>query len=276
MFLSLLAEVDLDQVEKTTDLVQLISIIAMAVLLIAVVVICFANRKMNTRSIVYAAICIAASFALSFIKINPVPNGGSITLASFVPLLIYAYAFGPVRGLIVGLIYGVLQFIQGPYLLTPVTFMLDYLLAFASIALMGFAKHFSKKTLVNVLLGTGLVYLARFIMHLCSGVIYFNLNCIWVDLPTPNAFVYSLIYQCVYIPADCAITMIVLTVLVSQKVFSRLVDMMKLAKGAKITEIKVADSAPVEGQASETPAPASEASEKTSQESENGKNSEKE
>lgn len=232
MFLSLLAEIDEDQLAKTADLVQLISIIALAVLLVAVAVICIANRKMNTRSIVYAAICIAASFALSFIKIAPVQYGGSITLASFVPLLIYAYAFGPVRGLIAGLIYGVLQFVQEPYILTPMTFVLDYLLAFATIALMGFAKHFTKSTLANALIGTGLVYLARFVMHLCSGIIYFNLDQVWAELPMTNSFVYSFIYQCVYLPADCAIAMVTLGLLVSQKAFDRLIGMMKVRKNA--------------------------------------------
>ena len=219
MFLSLLAM-------ETAELMALISIIAIAVLLVALVVVCVCNKKADTRSLVYAAVCIATSFALSFLKVTPVTYGGSITLASFVPLLIYAYAYGPVRGLIAGLIFGILQFIQSPYLLTPMTFILDYLLAFAAIALMGFGPKLLKNKMGAVLLGCGLVYIARFVMHLVSGILYFNLDAVWAELPANSAFLYSFLYQCCYLPADCAICMIVLAVFVQQKVFDRLVALM--------------------------------------------------
>ena len=219
MFLSLLAM-------ETTELVSLISIIALAVLGILLVVLCVANKKSDTRSLVYAAICISTGFALSFIKFSPVTYGGSITLASFLPLLIYAYAYGPVKGLLAGLIYGVLQFVQEPYILTPMTFVLDYLLAFASIALMGFAPKFSKSVMANVLLGCVLVYVFRFIVHLVSGIIYFNLGEIYTDLPQSSAFLYSFLYQCCYLPGDCVICMVVLFLFVRQNVFSRLISLM--------------------------------------------------
>ena len=48
----------------------------------------------------------------SFIKVSPVQLGGSITLASFVPLLIYAYKFGPVKGTLAGVILGLFNFIE--------------------------------------------------------------------------------------------------------------------------------------------------------------------
>lgn len=76
----------------------------------------------------------------------PVTYGGSITLASFVPLLIYTYVYGLADGLLTGLIFGLFNFVTGPYILTPLTFILDYLLAFASIGLMGIAGKFTKKT----------------------------------------------------------------------------------------------------------------------------------
>lgn len=40
--------------------------------------------------------------------------GGSITLASMLPLMVYSYMFGARKGVFAGLIYGVLQFIQNP------------------------------------------------------------------------------------------------------------------------------------------------------------------
>lgn len=209
--------------ENATDVVAYVSLGIIALCAVILAIACIKSSKFTTRSVAFAGVCLAASFTLSFIKISPVQYGGSITLASFVPLLIYAYAYGPLKGLFVGTLFGLLNFISGPYILTPMTFVLDYILAFASISLIGFAKYLGKlSTCSKVLLGTLFVYLARFIFHLISGFIYFAEDAIWVDLPTPNAFVYSLIYQLVYVPADFAICAIALAVLSKTKTLDRL------------------------------------------------------
>lgn len=212
--------------EQTTETVTYVSLGAIALIVIVLALTCIKASKFTTRSIALAGVCLAASFTLSFLKFSPVLYGGSITLASFVPVLIYAYAYGPLKGILVGAIFGLLNFISGPYILTPMTFVLDYILAFASIGLMGFAKNFGKlSTTSKVVLGTILVYVARFIFHLVSGFIYFAEDSIWVDLPAPNAFVYSLIYQAVYVPADCLIATIVMIVLARTKTLDTLLTM---------------------------------------------------
>ena len=213
--------------EKTTDIVKWVSIGAIALLIVILAATCIKGRKFSAREIAYAGICLAASFALSFIKVSPVQYGGSITLASFVPLLIYAYKFGPVKATIAGIIFGLFNFISDPYILTPMTFVLDYVLAFASIGLMGFAAKFGKLPLMaKVALGTVLVYVARFIFHLVSGFIFFAEDSVWADIPAPNMFVYSFIYQCVYLPADCVIAVCVLLTLVKTKAFDKLIAVM--------------------------------------------------
>lgn len=227
MFLnSLLAAVS----DQTIDVVAWVSLGAIAALVILLVAICVFGKKYSTTEIAYAGVCMAASFALSFIKVSPVLYGGSITLASFVPLLIYAYKFGPVKGTIAGLVFGLFNFISDPYILTPMSFVLDYLLAFASIGLMGFAPKFGKLSLTaKVSLGTVLVFVARFIFHLLSGLIYFNENAIWVTLPDwalANSFIYSFIYQCVYLPADCVICVGVLITLAKTNALDKLFAIM--------------------------------------------------
>ena len=213
--------------EKTTDIVTWVSLGAIAILITALVLICIFNKKYSTSEIAYAGICLAASFALSFIKISPVQYGGSITLASFVPLLIYAYKFGPVKGTVTGIIFGLFNFISDPFILTPYTFILDYLLAFASIGLMGFVSKFGKLPVTaKVCIGTVIVYLARFIFHLISGFLYFAEDAIWADIPASNMFVYSFVYQCVYLPADCAICTAALAALAKTKTLDKLYNMM--------------------------------------------------
>ncbi len=223
MFLNSLLEVS----EKTTDIVMWVSVGACVLLFGIIAVICIKGKKhYDAKHIAFAGICLGVSVALSFAKVSPLMYGGSITFASFVPVLIYTYVYGLADGFLVGIIFGLLNFITGPYILTPATFILDYVLAFASIGLMGFARKFTKKATFNVVLGTLLVYVARFIFHLISGVIYFNENAIWVELPgwaLSNAFVYSFIYQCVYIPADCAISLVAMYLLAKFNVLDMLV-----------------------------------------------------
>ena len=213
--------------EETTELVSIIAIAAIAALAIIMLVICLTYKKMDTKAIVYAAISIASAFVLSFIKVSPVTNGGSITLASFVPILIYAYVYGPVRGLVAGLIFGVLQFIQSPYMLTPLTFVLDYLLAFAPIFLMGLARLVFKKENTSIFAGTAATYVIRFIVHFFSGLIYFQMGIIAEVFPADSFAFYSLVYNLVYLVPDMIITMVVLAVLVATKNFPRLVRLMR-------------------------------------------------
>ena len=233
LHVSLLAAVT----EEVTDIVTWVSLGAIAALIIALVLICIFNKKYTTTEIAYAGVCLAASFALSFIKVSPVQYGGSITLASFVPLLIYAYKFGPVKGTIAGIILGLFNFISDPYILTPLTFFLDYILAFASIGLMGFAPMLGKlPQWAKVTIGTVIVYVARFIFHLVSGFVYFAEDAIWADIPTPNMFVYSFVYQCVYLPADCVIAVGVLLALVKTKTLDKLLDMMTKKQKAEVVD----------------------------------------
>lgn len=213
--------------EQTAETVKWVSLGAIALLVIVITLLCVFNRKFSSREVAFAGVCLAASFALSFIKISPVQFGGSITLASFVPLLVYAYKYGFVKGTLAGFILGLFNFISDGYMLTALTFILDYLLAFASIGLMGFAPKFGKLPVTaKVSIGTALVFAVRFAFHLFSGFIYFAENAIWVNLPADNMFLYSFIYQCVYLPADCAICIAVLAALAKTGALGRLLQLM--------------------------------------------------
>jgi thiamine transporter len=140
--------------------------------------------------------------------------------------------YGAGSGFAVGLIHGLLNFIESPYILTPATFILDYLLAFASIGIMGFFGKMQRKekTALPLILGCISVFSVRFLSHLLSGMIFFLQDAVWVSLPNwamSNAFVYSLIYQCVYIPADAFIATMVLLFLAKTGVLDKLVNLMR-------------------------------------------------
>lgn len=229
MFLYSLLEVS----EQTTEIVKWISVAAVFVLLGVIALICLLHKKQRDgKRLAFAGVCVATSFTLAVIKVSPIQYGGSITLASLVPILVYAYIYGVADGLLVGLIHGLLNFIEDPYILTPATFLLDYLLAFASVGLMGvFGKMARKeKGALPLVLGCISVCALRFVFHLCSGAIFFMEGAVWVDFPAwavSNAFIYSFIYQCVYIPADCLINVLALVALAKTGALDTLIGLMK-------------------------------------------------
>ena len=232
MYLYSLLEVS----EQTTNVVKWISVGAVVLLLVLIALFSLLRKKesgkYDTRRIAFAGVCVASSFVLALIKFKFVAFGGSITIASFVPILIFAYVYGPWEGFVVGLIHGLLNFIESPYILTPATFILDYLLAFASIGLMGFFGKIKRKerSATPLVLGCVCVFSVRFFAHLLSGMIFFAQGAIWDPLPSwamGNAFAYSFIYQCVYVPVDAFIATMVLVFLVKTGVLDRLVKLMK-------------------------------------------------
>ena len=79
----------------------------------------------------------------------------------------------------------------------------------------------------------------RFISHLLSGMIFFAQDSVWVSFPDwamGNAFIYSFIYQCVYVPADAIIATAMLITLCKTGVLDKLLKFMR-PKKAQSTEI---------------------------------------
>lgn len=201
-----------------------VPIIAIIVLIGILVVVSLNKKKFNTKCIAFAGITIATSFVLSYLKFSPVTYGGSVTIASLVPICIFAYMFGFAPALLCGMIYGLLQFVQaGMYVFTPLTFLLDYLLAFSAIALMALAKKMTKNSKYAPVVGICLVYLIRFIFHFMSGLIYFENGGIWANLPQDNAFIYSFLYQITYLGPDLIIASIATYLLCATNTFKRLI-----------------------------------------------------
>jgi len=236
MFLYSLLEVS----EQTTNVVKWISVAGVIIVLLCIALIAFLQngKKLDAKRIAFAGICVSMSFTLAVLKVSPVQYGGSITLASFVPIMIYAYVYGAGEGLLIGLVHGLLNFIEDPYILTPATFIFDYLLAFMSVGLMGFFGKMPRKERgsIPLVLGCICVFSMRFLSHLFSGMIFFMQDSVWVSLPDwamSNAFMYSFIYQCIYVPADAILATLVIVVLCKTGVLDNLCKIMKKSNCAK-------------------------------------------
>lgn len=211
-------------------------IVSAVVFMVIMVVMWFVGdkRKMSdTRSIVYGAISIALSFALSYAKLFKLPQGGSVTFASLLPLMVYCCMFGTRRGLVVCTIYGVLQALQDPFIIHPMQFLLDYPLAFGLIGVSGIFMEkgvFKEKKIVAFLLGGIIAVVLRYACHVCSGV--FALAD-YADLDKyGSAIVYSMAYNS-FTFVDMALALVAGSTLFASKSFTALMqkssDVNKLA-----------------------------------------------
>jgi thiamine transporter len=145
--------------------------------------------------------------ALSLIVVYTLPQGGSITAASMVPILWLALRRGPKIGIAAGVLYGLIQLGLLPYVVDPVQLLLDYPLAFG---VLGFAGFFQKYPVAGSAVGIS----GRFIMHFIAGVVY------WapIEAPTLNPFVYSAVYNGSYILPELVISGFVLYLLQRSKI----------------------------------------------------------
>ncbi len=177
------------------------------------------KREFDAKTISYAGICIAMSFALSYMRLVRMPQGGSITPASILPLMIFAYAFGIKKGVFVGFTYGLLQAFQSTdSILHPAQFLLDFPIAYACVGFAGVFAHvkpLNKYPQAQIALGGIVAGISRFIMHFLSGVFAFG---VFAPAGTPIVL-YSLGYQAGYVLPDIAIAIAVSVFVFSSKTF---------------------------------------------------------
>jgi len=176
------------------------------------------DLKQNTKTLAYAGVCIALSFALSYIKFFTIgATGGSVTFASLLPLMIFAYKFGAKKGVFAGVIYGLLQFIQSPQFYQPMQFILDYPVAFGVIGLVGIAKNFpalKNKPVASFVVGAVIAVVFRYLAHTISGYYVFS-SWAWEGwAPLTYSFVYNL-----YCFADLGVLLIPGVFIFSSKTF---------------------------------------------------------
>lgn len=203
--------------------------LAMAGLIVALALLTFffgrKDRKgFDSRTISYAAVCIAMSFALSYLAPVHMPYGGSVTIASLLPLMIYSYMFGVRKGVFAGAIYGLLQVIQDPWILHPAQLLLDYPIAFAGIGLAGMFRSvhaLDKAPQVKFLLGALVGSAIRYLAHLFAGVFAFGQFA--ADYGFDSDWLYSLTYNS-FVFADIAIAIVVGIFVFSSKSFMTVVD----------------------------------------------------
>ena len=194
---------------SATTWIALATLAAIAVILY---VISRTNRKWSAKMIASGALAIALSFVLSCVRLYRMPTGGSVTLGSMLPLMLFAAAYGVGPGLLAGLAYGLLQYLQGGWWLNVWQFILDYLLAFAALGLAGVAHDKSDKWLY---IGIPVAALGRAVCAILAGLMWasdslakgYALTVGSADLSGVPLW-YSIVYNGVYLIPDTVICLI--------------------------------------------------------------------
>lgn len=163
------------------------------------------KKKMGARQLVFCAMSIALAFVTSYIRFLPMPFGGSVTLFSMLFIVMTGYWYGPKTGILVGFTYGILQFLQEPYVLSLFQVCCDYLLAFAALGVSGF---FSKSR-NGLLKGYILAVLLRGVFHTLGGYLYW-MSYMPDNFPQSLVFAYPVIYNYSYLLAEGALTVVLL------------------------------------------------------------------
>ena len=177
------------------------------------------RSEYNAKTLTYGAVCISLAFALSYIKFFQLPQHGSVTFASMLPLCLFSYMFGTRKGVIAGVVYGMLQFIQSPSFYEPMQAMLDYPIAFGAIGLAGIARNFKflkGNIFAEFAVGSTIAILLRYFSHVISGYFVFSS---WA-MPGYTAVSWAFVYN-LYTIVDLAIVLAVGLVALSSKTVRR-------------------------------------------------------
>ena len=165
------------------------------------------REKMDTSVLINSALLLALAVVLEQLRIFHMPQGGSITAGAMVPLLLIACRFGVGTGVLAGFAYGMINMLQNPFVLHPVQVLFDYPLPFMAMGLAGISRQ-------HIYWGTGLAFLARFICHFISGVVFFGsyapegMSPMW----------YSLVFNITYLVPEMLICCLILKVLPVKKI----------------------------------------------------------
>ena len=178
-----------------------------------------------------SAIFIALATVLSFLPVYEMPMGGSVTLASMLPILFIGVKFGYKWGMSSAGIYALIQLgqalIKGNvfiYCTTAGTVIIcalfDYIVPFAILGLSAYARPKSGEafSIVKTSIVFGILIAIRFVCHYITGV------AIWGQWAPDGMgkFLYSLLYNGQYMLPELIITVVIGVFLMSSTEIEKL------------------------------------------------------
>lgn len=162
------------------------------------------EKKRDTKALTISAIMVAMSIVLNQLILFRMPQGGSITAFSMVPIVLCGYFFGIRRGVMAGICVGLIDLIFNPYIIHPLQMLLDYPLAFGALAFGAFFASHKYGIIKSYLFGV----FCRFLCATVSGIIFFGSYA-----PEGfNAVTWSVWYNLTYLGIEATISVILLSI----------------------------------------------------------------
>ena len=199
--------------------------------------------KRLTTSAIMIAIATVIAIICDYIPFLNLPFGGTITIASMLPIIIVSYMFGIKWGLFTSFTYSIIQIIislthgasgtvAGLFLpesgftviMGIIIILLDYVAAYTSVGLGGIFRNIIKNKTASLVLGGTVALIVCYAFHVLSGAIFYGQWAEWFftdtvikDLAvskaimehfsgTSLALVYSVIYNGCYMIPEIVIT----------------------------------------------------------------------
>lgn len=176
-------------------------------------------RRLNNKKLLMMmeiAIFAAVGIILDKLTFSLWPQGGSISFV-MVPIVIMAFRWGTVAGLVTGLLIGLMNALFGGYILTPLQGFIDYFFAFTAVGLAGLlrplvlhAKTAGERALYMTI-GTIFGGLVRYFAHALAGYVFFS-----EYAGDQNVLVYTLVYNGSYMVPAIILTALVVSLLLSK------------------------------------------------------------
>ncbi|MER2089333.1 MAG: energy-coupled thiamine transporter ThiT [Sporosarcina sp.] len=162
-------------------------------------------ERKKLQLLLEVAILGAISFVLDKLGFS-MPQGGSITL-SMLPIIVMAFRWGIIGGMLTGFVSGLLQLMMGGYVFNAIQAALDYFVAYTLVGLAGVTLAWLLNSKANgnkgsmvaaIVVGTIIGGLLRYLIHFIGGIVFFAS---YAPEGQP-VWIYSLVYNGSYmIPA---------------------------------------------------------------------------
>lgn len=205
-------------------------------------------KKQKLYWLVESALMIALGIVLELVSkmiIPEMPFGGQVTIVSMLPVILVSWKYGIAKGLVTGFVYSLIEMMLGAKTISaaflPVEedglgiwgailmLVLDYIVAYTVLGLASMYKKAIKKNWISLALGAFTVLVLRYASHIASGYIlygawaewFFTENVSWgggiyakfKDNANMLSFVYSVVYNGLYMIPEIIITPIVAAVI---------------------------------------------------------------
>lgn len=151
---------------------------------------------MKTKKIIASALLLAIATILSLLKLFELPFGGTVTIASMVPVVLISYIYGIRWGLFSAFIYSLLQLVCGlssgivSKIFLPgeeqmifwqafIICAFDYIFANISLGFGGILKGKLKSDVSEIILGSIIATGLCWLMHTVSGFVFYGAWAEW-------------------------------------------------------------------------------------------------